>query len=67
MPKKIRELKAMLGRAGFSSHPARGSHVVWKHKKYRGIVTIAGKDASDAPEYMERQVERAIATVEERR
>ncbi len=66
MPKKIRELKAMSGRAGFSHRAAKGSHGVWSHPKYRGIVTIAGRDGSDAPRYMERQVERAIASVEKR-
>ena len=67
MPKKVRELKAMLSRAGFSYRPAKGSHGVWTHRKYRGIVTIAGKDGNDAPKYMERQVERAISMVEESR
>ena len=67
MPKKVRELKAMLQSAGFRYRPAKGSHTVFTHPRYRGIVTIAGNDGSDAPAYMERQTVRAIAAVQEAR
>jgi predicted RNA binding protein YcfA (HicA-like mRNA interferase family) len=65
MPKKIRELKSMLGRAGFTWRPSKGSHTVWTHPKYRGIVTIAGNDGNDAPRYMEKQATIAVRVVEE--
>jgi predicted RNA binding protein YcfA (HicA-like mRNA interferase family) len=31
MPKKVRELKAMLRKAGFFVKPGKGSHTVWGH------------------------------------
>jgi predicted RNA binding protein YcfA (HicA-like mRNA interferase family) len=31
MPKKIRELKAMLRKAGFRWRPGKGSHTIWEH------------------------------------
>ncbi len=40
MPKKIRELKAMLSQAGFTQIPKRGkgSHTVWSHPFYNGSI-----------------------------
>ena len=67
MPKKIRELKALLSRAGFECRSAKGSHTVWQHPSGLGRATVAGKDGSDAPLYMERQVLREIAKVAARR
>ena len=63
MPKKIRELKQMLRRSGFIERPGKGSHTNWTHPNYRGRVTIAGKDGSDAKRYLEKEVERAIEQV----
>jgi predicted RNA binding protein YcfA (HicA-like mRNA interferase family) len=61
MAKKVRELKAMLQRAGFSYRPGKGSHSVWSHPKLPGKnVTVAGNDGDDAPPYLEKQVKRAI-------
>ena len=48
MPKKIRELKKMLRKAGFQQIPGKGSHTNWIHSLYSGKVTISGKDSSDA-------------------
>jgi len=49
MAKKVRELKAMLQRAGFTSRPGKGSHSVWSHPKLPGkSVTIAGTNGDDA-------------------
>ena len=47
MPKKIRELKKMLQKAGFQQVPDKGSHTNWIHPLYFGKVTISGKDGSD--------------------
>jgi predicted RNA binding protein YcfA (HicA-like mRNA interferase family) len=66
MPKKIRELKEMLLKAGFTKEPERGkgSHTVWTHPNYNGIVTISGKDGKDAQRYQERDVKKAIAEIQ---
>jgi predicted RNA binding protein YcfA (HicA-like mRNA interferase family) len=63
MPKKIRELKALLTKAGFVWRPAKGSHTVWQHPSGLGRVTLAGKDGADAPPYLERLILREIAKV----
>ncbi len=48
MPKKIRELKSLLLKAGFTYQPAKGSHTKWKHSKLSKAIIIAGKDGDDA-------------------
>ena len=53
----------MLLKAGFSERPGKGSHTNWTHPNYRGRVTIAGKDGSDAKRYLEKEVEKAIEQV----
>ncbi|MEG3435836.1 type II toxin-antitoxin system HicA family toxin [Pannus brasiliensis CCIBt3594] len=60
MPKKIRELKSLLKKAGFTEKPAKGSHGKWTHPKLAQSIIIAGKDGSDAKPYLERQVEEAL-------
>lgn len=61
MPKKIRELKAILLKAGFSYRPAKGSHTFWTHPLMpEEPVTIAGKDGDDAPRYLEKQVNNVL-------
>jgi len=67
MPKKVRELKSLLTKAGFACRSAKGSHSVWEQPTGLGRVTVAGKDGSDAPLYLERQVLREIAKVAARR
>lgn len=56
MPKKIREIKSMLLKAGFTFRPGKGSHVVWSHPNLSKSIIIAGKDGSDARLYLEKQV-----------
>lgn len=56
MPKKIRELKKMLRKAGFQEIPGKGSHTNWIHLLYSGKVTISGKNSSDAKIYQEREI-----------
>ena len=63
MPKKIRELKKMLLKAGFQQLPGKGSHTNWIHPLYLGKVTISGKDSKDAKFYQEKEVKQAIEEV----
>lgn len=61
MPKKIKELKSLLLKLGFTYKPAKGSHSKWIHPKLSKAIIIAGKDSSDAKQYLEKQVNEAIA------
>jgi predicted RNA binding protein YcfA (HicA-like mRNA interferase family) len=64
--KKVRELKAMLRKAGFSERPGKGSHTVWSHPKLPDKnVTISGHDGDDARKYLEQQVKQAIREAEQ--
>ena len=66
MPRKIRQLKADLRRAGFVIEPMRdkGSHVLWVHRSHPGVsVNLAGHDGDDAHHYQEREVREAIAEI----
>ena len=67
MPKKIRELKAMLRKAGFLKRAGKGSHTVWKNPHVSGTIVLSGNDGSDARPYQERQVIDAIRKVEDQR
>lgn len=61
MPKKIRQIKAMLLKEGYSWRPAKDSHTWWTHPLMPDDpITVAGKDGDDALRYLERQVERAL-------
>lgn len=65
MPLKVRELKAVLAKAGFVRRPAKGSHSVWKHPMLPGLrVTLSGKDGSDAEEYQVKFVQDALKRLE---
>jgi predicted RNA binding protein YcfA (HicA-like mRNA interferase family) len=61
MPRKIRELKADLRRAGFIEQPGKGSHAGWRHPLVPGKVTLSGNDGDDAQRYQERDVRDALA------
>jgi predicted RNA binding protein YcfA (HicA-like mRNA interferase family) len=64
LPRKIRQLKSDLKRAGFVERPNRGkgSHTFWVHPKHTSVsVTVAGRDGDDAKGYQEKQVREAIA------
>jgi len=67
MPKKIRELKAMLRKAGFRWRPGKGSHTIWEHPLADKSVTLSGADGGDAHRYHEREVAEQIAVVMQRR
>ena len=61
MPRKIRELKTLLLKAGFTHKSAKGSHTKWFHPQLSQSIIIAGKDSSDAKSYLEKQVDAALA------
>ena len=64
MPKKIRDLKHLLRRAGFREVPGRGkgSHSWWVHAAYADlIVELSGNDGADARRYHERDVAAKVA------
>jgi predicted RNA binding protein YcfA (HicA-like mRNA interferase family) len=63
MPKKIRELKQILRRAGFLELLGKGSHTNWIHPNYTGKLTISGQDGSDAKRYQEKDVIDAVRAV----
>ncbi|MEM8829156.1 MAG: type II toxin-antitoxin system HicA family toxin [Cyanobacteria bacterium P01_G01_bin.19] len=67
MPKKIRELKQILKKAGFQKVPGKGSHTNWTHPLYSGKVTISGKDGSDAKPYQEKEIRQAIQEINRRK
>ncbi len=65
MPKKIRELKAMLRKAGFSSRPGKGSHTFWVHPALTDRITISGSDGDDAQRYQEAEVQNVLRKLRE--
>jgi predicted RNA binding protein YcfA (HicA-like mRNA interferase family) len=70
MPKKVRELKQYLSKAGFVLQKGRGkgSHTYWLHPNLESPLIMPGKDGDDAPIYLERQVNKVLkllATIEE--
>jgi len=65
MPKKIRELKAMLHKAGFTSRPGKGSHTFWVHPALIDRFTISGADGDDAQRYQEAAVRNILRKLRE--
>ena len=66
MPRKIRELKAQLAREGFVYLPKRGkgSHERWRHPLIRKTLTISGKDGSDVPFYLEKELTQLLIEIQ---
>ncbi|HEY8600269.1 MAG TPA: type II toxin-antitoxin system HicA family toxin [Thermomicrobiales bacterium] len=62
MPRKLRELRAELRRAGFVLAYTTGSHETWRHPSGAKL-TLAGKDGADAKPYQERQLRAMITAV----
>ncbi len=62
MPKKIRELKSILKKAGFNllKDRGKGSHTVWEHPNVEKNVILSGKDGNDAQRYQENRVQEAV-------
>jgi predicted RNA binding protein YcfA (HicA-like mRNA interferase family) len=65
MPKKIRELKQILRKCGFTEIAGKGSHTNWTHPDYMGKLTVSGQDSADAKRYQEKDVSRAIQEIEQ--
>lgn len=66
MPRKIRQLKADLRKAGFTIKPGKGSHTVWEHALLPALrVSLSGSDRDDVQRYQENEVRKAIAELRE--
>ncbi|HET8631810.1 MAG TPA: type II toxin-antitoxin system HicA family toxin [Thermomicrobiales bacterium] len=68
MPRKIRQLVADLRRAGFVQLRGRGKgdHQMWQHPDVpAAIVGLDGRDGDDAKRYMETNLRKAIAQVQQ--
>ena len=63
MPKKIRELKQILRKSGFTEIVGKGSHTNWTHPNYVGKLTVSGQDSADAKRYQEKDVSLAIQEI----
>jgi predicted RNA binding protein YcfA (HicA-like mRNA interferase family) len=55
----------MLLKEGFICKSGKGSHTKWYHNFLKGIVTLSGKDGSDAKPYQEKDVINAIKIVQQ--
>ena len=67
MPRKVRELRAELSKAGFVKLPGKGSHTKWQHPLVPGTVVVSGHDGKDAQPYQEKQVKDALQALTEAR
>lgn len=68
MARKIRELISDLKAAGFREVPGgKGSHRKYTHENYAGAVTVSGKSGDDAKIYQEKQVSKAIESLNHER
>ena len=66
MPRKIRQLKADLRRAGFGMRPGKGDHTVWRHPLVPRVkVVLDGKDDADARHYQEEELADALGALRE--
>ena len=66
MAKKIRQLKALLAKAGFRWRPGKGSHTIWEHPLADRPVVLSGQDGHDAKPYQEREVAEQLDVVRDR-
>ena len=64
MPRKIRDLLKDLRKAGFVLDRQKGSHRQFKHPSGGGVITVSGTEGSDAKSYQERQIAKAIDSIE---
>jgi predicted RNA binding protein YcfA (HicA-like mRNA interferase family) len=68
MPRKIRQLKADLRRAGAYQVSQEGSHTKWKHPLVlASTLIISGHDGDDAKLYQEKAVRDLLRQIEEAR
>ena len=66
MPKKMRQLKGMLLKAGCRCDAARGSHTKWSHPGVADKLILSGKDGDDAKPYQEDAVLRYLLEISEK-
>lgn len=68
MPRKVRQLRADLRRAGWNAVRQTGSPQIWKHPLLPGVeVNLAGQDGADARHYQKRDVRVAVRLANEAR
>lgn len=60
MPRKLRELKEDLRKAGCVVRSGKGSHTVWSHPQLSEVVVLSGQDGEDAKFYQEQSVRRLL-------
>jgi hypothetical protein len=61
MPRKLRQLRSDLRRAGWAIDRQSGSHQIWKHPLLHvAEVNLAGADGQDAHPYQDRDVREAV-------
>lgn len=57
MPRKVRQLRADMHKAGCVWRPGKGSHQVWEHPLLpEEEVSLSGNDGDDAKPYQEKRV-----------
>ncbi len=65
MPVKIRKLKSMLSKAGFTWRQGKGSHTILTHPPLpEEEITLAGKDGDDAKPYQIKDVQKLLRRLE---
>jgi predicted RNA binding protein YcfA (HicA-like mRNA interferase family) len=68
MPRKIRQLKADLRKAGAYQASQEGSHTKWKHSLVpESMLILSGHDGEDAKPYQERAVRDLLGKIAEAR
>lgn len=64
MPRKIRQLKSSLQKAGAYQVSQEGSHTKWKHPLLPSItVILSGGDGDDAKPYQEKNVKNMLENI----
>ncbi|MGE5154675.1 MAG: type II toxin-antitoxin system HicA family toxin [Bdellovibrio bacteriovorus] len=61
--RKIRQLKAMLRKAGCYCASAKGSHTKWSHPNVPDKLILSGHDGDDAKPYQENAVARYLQEI----
>jgi predicted RNA binding protein YcfA (HicA-like mRNA interferase family) len=68
MPRKIRQLKVDLRKAGAYQASQEGSHTKWKHSLVpESMLILSGHDGEDAKPYQERAVRDLLRKIAEAR
>lgn len=66
MPRKVRQLKADLRRAGAVQAAHEGSHTKWTHPLVAGmLIELSGHDGDDAKPYQERDLRVALKRIDD--